>query len=307
MKKIVLLILSTCAIHFASTAQKLVKTYYDYNHQHVKETYYTDNYGNKNGAYTEYSEYGGILQQGTYKNDIAIGKWIYKDSKGNPSMEVNYDDQGKNNGRVLRYEDGHPAELQNFVHGDKSGIGKTWYTAEDGENAFNQIHEEERFMKAADGSDSSLYKEYNLSGKIIKEGSNVNGASEGVWNFYYADGPLQETDTYHYGMQCGDCYYYNYYRYENDNLGVILKYKHYVVSGGGITGGSYADMQRTDSLDLGKPNISDDSLRMRIEEAIAKKKNMQMKRLNDGCYKASVRSLVNRKRQVLIIQEQSLP
>ncbi len=56
-------------------AQKLVKTYYDYRNTKIQSEYYTDAYGVKNGTYKGYSEYGGILLQGSYKDDAPIGKW----------------------------------------------------------------------------------------------------------------------------------------------------------------------------------------------------------------------------------------
>ena len=33
----------------------------------------------KNGVYKEYSEFGGILVQGTNKSDTKVGTWTYRD------------------------------------------------------------------------------------------------------------------------------------------------------------------------------------------------------------------------------------
>lgn len=97
--KIIFLLLSILTLKGYS--QKLVKTYYDYQHLHLHETYYSED-GNKNGSYTELSEQGGILKQGTFKNDLEEGKWIFKQSDGTPQSEETYKD-GIKNGTATYY------------------------------------------------------------------------------------------------------------------------------------------------------------------------------------------------------------
>ena len=81
MKTIVTILI--CVLSLNTFAQKLVKTYWDYYETKIQSAYYTDAYGKKNGAYKGYSEHGGILLQGSYKDNAPIGKWIenYLDGK----------------------------------------------------------------------------------------------------------------------------------------------------------------------------------------------------------------------------------
>ena len=58
-----------------TNAQTLYRTYYDYKKTHVHEEFYANSYGVKNGTYKEYSEYGGVLIQGTLKDDKKNGTW----------------------------------------------------------------------------------------------------------------------------------------------------------------------------------------------------------------------------------------
>jgi len=75
------LILFACVacIQASIAQQKLTKTFYDFKKTKVKEEFFTDSYGVKNGVYKEYSEFGGILVQSTYKSDIKVGTWTYRD------------------------------------------------------------------------------------------------------------------------------------------------------------------------------------------------------------------------------------
>jgi len=71
-------------------AQNVVKTYYDYEKTHVKEEFYANSYGVKNGIYKAFSEYGGVLIQGTFNDDKKEGEWIVKDDKGHLVSKETY-------------------------------------------------------------------------------------------------------------------------------------------------------------------------------------------------------------------------
>ncbi len=95
-------------------AQKLVKTYYDYRNTKIQSEYYTDAYGVKNGTYKGYSEYGGILLQGSYKDDAPIGKWTENYLDGKLHFIKTYTSPGYTNfdvkdGKIISYyENGEP-------------------------------------------------------------------------------------------------------------------------------------------------------------------------------------------------------
>jgi hypothetical protein len=145
----ILLALLTISIY--SFSQKLVKTYWDYRETKIQSEYYTDAYGNKNGPYKGYSEFGGILLQGTFKNNEPIGKWLeyYLDGKlhfiktytspGNINLDVK-------DGKIISY------------YGD----GKT-------------VEYERNFKNYVLDGD---VREYDRNGSLIKEGKYVNGVFE---------------------------------------------------------------------------------------------------------------------------------
>jgi len=83
--------------------QKLTKTFYDFHKTKVKEEFFTNSYGVKNGLYKEYSEYGGILSQGTYKDDIRVGMWNFKDEKGLSTDIETYDMSGVRSGKWVKH------------------------------------------------------------------------------------------------------------------------------------------------------------------------------------------------------------
>ncbi len=110
-------------------AQQLYKTYYDYKKTKVHEEYGADSYGVKNGSYKEYSEYGGIIVQGTYKNDKKIGIWTGTLDGKNKVVET-YDNDGNKTGLwttncldfpTFKYSEGH------YFKGKEDGIWKTYF------------------------------------------------------------------------------------------------------------------------------------------------------------------------------------
>jgi antitoxin component YwqK of YwqJK toxin-antitoxin module len=145
---ILLAILTLSTISFS---QKLVKTYWDYRETKIQSEYYTDAYGNKNGSYKGYSEFGGILLQGTFKNNAPIGKWLEYYLDGKLHFIKIYTTPGNMNFDVI---DG---KIISFY-----GDGKT-------------IEYERNFRNyELDGE----VKEYNRNGTLIKEGKYVNGVFE---------------------------------------------------------------------------------------------------------------------------------
>ena len=131
MKKIILL--ASLILSINAFSQKLVKTYWDYRKTKLQSEYYTDAYGTKAGAFKGYSEYGGILMQGSFQDGAPIGKWTenYLDGKlhfikiystpGYTTLDVK---DGKiisyyENGKTIKYE-------KNFKNGELDGDFKTY-------------------------------------------------------------------------------------------------------------------------------------------------------------------------------------
>ncbi len=147
--KIITILLASLVISINAFSQKLVRTYYDYRKTKIQTEYYTNAYGVKNGIFKGYSEYGGILLQGSLKDGAAIGKWIenYQDGKlqcvktyNTPGLGLGF---GMNDGQIIEYyEDG------KTIKSDK--------------NYKNQEY---------DGD----YKIYDENGTLTLEGKYVNG------------------------------------------------------------------------------------------------------------------------------------
>ena len=146
MKKIFTIAILVLSVNAFS--QKLVKTYWDYSKTKLQSAYYTDSYGTKNGLFKGYSEYGGILMQGVFKDGFPIGKWIENYENGKLHLVKFYTSPGYNDlnvkdGKIISYyEDGKTKKYEkNFKNGDLDGD----------------------------------FKEYDENGNLTTEGKYVNG------------------------------------------------------------------------------------------------------------------------------------
>jgi hypothetical protein len=140
-----------CVLALNSFSQKLVKTHWDYYHTKIQSEYYTNAYGVKNGSYKGYSRYGGVLLQGSYKDDEPVGKWIENYTNGKLhyikiyDIPGTYDFQVKNGKIISYYEDGKTIEYErNYKNMELDGV----------------------------------WKEYDEKGIVTKEGKYVNGIFE---------------------------------------------------------------------------------------------------------------------------------
>ncbi|MEN9998773.1 MAG: hypothetical protein RI922_1763 [Bacteroidota bacterium] len=149
--KIIIILLASLTFTLCAFSQKIVKTYWDYYNTKIQSEYYTNAYGVKNGSYKGYSQYGGILLQGTYKDDAPIGKWIENYLDGKLHYIKTYSTPGYTNfdvkdGRIISYyEDGKTIKYEkNFKNGELDGE----------------------------------YKEYNENGSLTLEGIYIKGVFE---------------------------------------------------------------------------------------------------------------------------------
>jgi len=145
--KTITIVLASLALSFSAFSQKLVKVYWDRYNTKIETEYYTDAYGEMVGTYKGYSEYGGILLQGSYKDGAPIGKWTENYENGKLHFIRIFDTPGNGlkvvNGKIISYyEDGKTIEVEkNLKNGDYDGV----------------------------------YKEYNKNGTLTLEGIYVNG------------------------------------------------------------------------------------------------------------------------------------
>lgn len=131
MKKIIILLSITLSLNAFS--QKLVKTYWDWSKKKLQAEFYTDAYGTRNGLFKGYSEYGGLLMQGTLKDNLPIGKWIENYTNGKLHYIKFYDTPGYSsfdvvNGKIISYyENGKTIKYErNFKNAELHGIWKVY-------------------------------------------------------------------------------------------------------------------------------------------------------------------------------------
>jgi antitoxin component YwqK of YwqJK toxin-antitoxin module len=122
-----------CVSSLNTFAQKLVKTYWDYYNTKIQSEYYTDAYGTKTGAYKGYSEHGGILLQGSYKDNAPIGKWTENYLDGKLHFIKFYTSPGYTNfdvvdGKIISYyEDGKTIKSEkNYKNHELDGDYKSY-------------------------------------------------------------------------------------------------------------------------------------------------------------------------------------
>jgi hypothetical protein len=171
--KLLYLVIST----FLSTclySQKLVRTYWDYLEQNIQSEYYTDAYGVKNGMFKGYSEYGGILMQGVFKNNKPIGKWIENYTNGKLHFIKIYDSPGNSlfdviDGKIISYyEDGKTIKYErNFKNLELEGVEKEYY--EDGTLKFEGINTNGQFEYTGESKKKHDEEQEILKQKKIEE------------------------------------------------------------------------------------------------------------------------------------------
>ncbi|MGP8215464.1 MAG: TPR end-of-group domain-containing protein [Bacteroidia bacterium] len=211
MKRITFLALLMGFLPFLAYCQKTITTYYDFEKKHVHEVYGTDNYGTKNGPYTEYSEYGGILIQGTYKNGTQVGKWVTNDEKGKIYLEETRDNEGKYNGQVNRYINGIKYAQENYKHGSRIGHWKTWFYSTDYNGTVYQ---------KPDGTTQLQYDEYYKScePRYVAGVGLLDWGLDSVRKEYSKQGVLLSTEYYKLGVKEGKATYY-----DEDGSGMIME------------------------------------------------------------------------------------
>ncbi len=156
----------------------------------------------------KYDEYGNILEQGPYVNDIAVGIHKTYDKEGNIIKSRIYDDNGillsvgiidregkkegewidyflsgrtkakglyKNNLRdgkwLFYFEEGQIEQEGIYKKGKEDGIWKWYYKT-------GEICIEEGFYN---GKEEGLYTEYDIPGNIISQGEYFDDEKEGDW------------------------------------------------------------------------------------------------------------------------------
>lgn len=202
MKKLYILLAALIMTCQLTRAQKIVKTFYDYKQTKLHEQYTTNNFGVKSGSYKEFSEYGGVLVQGTYKSDVKVGKWTTNNKDGTPYKVETFNDQGELDGPFTGWINGFIARQGTYKIGKKNG---TWIFIESADRIMGQSYysltDEEKKINAYIKS-SCIYKDdepvydghtvmtYYPSGKTYRDATFSNGKVIGDNMVYFPNGKL---------------------------------------------------------------------------------------------------------------------
>ncbi|MGL4908093.1 MAG: hypothetical protein ACRC3G_02035 [Bacteroidales bacterium] len=221
MKKQLLILLALSLTTQLVLAQTLFRDYYDFTRKKVKEEYQADGYGNKNGTYKKYSEYGGVVVSGTYNSKSEkIGTWIERYTGGKIWRKYSYDKKGRRHGVEAEYfPSGEKRYEANWRHGKQHGRVLEWNAEVAGifrlyddeivtlykKRSDVDLHLiEEKYYK--NGVIDSICRRWHDSlGELIKEGFYKNGKFNGVYRSYSSYGKLIQEDFYKNGELNGVC------------------------------------------------------------------------------------------------------
>lgn len=171
-----------------SLAQKEIRTYYDpFVQSKIKEIYFVNSKGQKNGSYKKFDSNGKMITKATFRNSFAHGKqefWIGM----------------KDNSECAKL----PYSIKNYTNGDPSG---TWYEygCKDGKRVL-------MLLEKYSNGDKVYYEKYTKEGVKIEGGYTITGKQES----WYANGQLANQIYLENGVFNGSFKQY----YTNGQIGV---------------------------------------------------------------------------------------
>ncbi|MGL4957078.1 MAG: toxin-antitoxin system YwqK family antitoxin, partial [Bacteroidales bacterium] len=192
MKKQLLILLALSLTTQLVLAQTLFRNYYDITRKKVKEEYQADGYGNKNGTYKIYSEYGGVVVSGTYNSKSEkIGTWIERYTGGKIWRKYSYDKKGRRHGVEAEYfPSGEKRYEANWRHGKQHGRVLEW-------NA-----EVAKILRLYDDEIVTLYKKRSdVDRHLIEEKYYKNGVIDSIWRWWDDSGELIDESFHKNGVE----------------------------------------------------------------------------------------------------------
>lgn len=291
MKNCRLLFIPAIVFCLSAHAQKPVKTYYDYNHQHVKESYYTDSYGNNNGSYTAYSEYGGVLIAGAFKDGKKTGKWVIKGEDGKTVFECNYKEDKLDGHAIEYYENGIRWE---GGYADNAKTGE-WYSYEpyqtQGDGIYSSPKHTDVPKQALTGCEQvKILMHFNYTINDQDEAGRTKQDQEHYGHFintFFPSGKKYQEGYYDSYGSLACCYEY----FPNGNLAKFYK---------GDTNEYRGHMARDMKKEWSYPGVSRDSIKMYEEifngRVSADQVAYRQQRVEQG-RQDSLQQIANRKQQ----------
>ncbi|WP_346759165.1 toxin-antitoxin system YwqK family antitoxin [Agaribacillus aureus] len=220
------------SVTFAQNIQ--MKNYYE-GEKSLREIYYVKDTNSYvlDGKYVAYHANGNVKTQGSYRDNLSIGKWEYffesgalkmsgdlqEDGttgyweyyfeNGQKSMEGMLIDSKRNDQWIFYYEQGGVKSKGTFSKGKRNGFWQ--YFKEDGSKKADARYKD----------DKGLYTEYYNSGAVKAQGINNEGKSDSLWTYFYESGKVKAKGHYKEGLKEGQWQYFN----EKGNLSSQGSYK----------------------------------------------------------------------------------
>jgi len=171
------------------------KGYYANDKPAFEYRYYDGKY---DGAYKRFYENGNLKEEGTYKLDKLVGETVSYFEDGTVSDRLVYDEEGKKNGKYIEYDrDG--IKFLEFEYKKGNIVGYKNF------DKSGKIVKEDS-QKGGDFYYTSMFAD----GELRSEGLyNIRGGSEGEWKFYDYNGTLKSTVKYKDDLREGE--YVSYY------------------------------------------------------------------------------------------------
>lgn len=192
MKKTIIIMLTVFSA--VSVAQnKIVKTFYDLRQTIPKEVYYTNSYGVKNGSYKLYSEYGGVISEGNYKDDNMVGTWKFKDEKGISTDIETYDNSGNKNGPWIKnciFNRNLKGTEGTYKNNKKDGLWIHYFCQSN--TTESKLESEETYANDVLNGQCKYYHEDGTS----ENGIMLEGRKSGEWKYYDINGRLSKTEIH---------------------------------------------------------------------------------------------------------------
>ena len=146
----------------------------------------TDSKGLKQGKWLKHHKNGKKRYEGTFKNDLPIGKFTYYNEKGQVHCTMVYAEPGGNANSVFFHENGKKMGEGMYVNKKKEG---EWVYYDDR----GTLSGRESYVK---GVRQGMAYSYFLNGTTASEINYVDGLKQGPSKEYFKDGGLKLECTY---------------------------------------------------------------------------------------------------------------
>jgi antitoxin component YwqK of YwqJK toxin-antitoxin module len=178
---------------FYSQELTLVETYHNPHSDNpdLKERYWVDARGVKQGSYESFHRNGATDQTGDYINGLKDGAWVTRWDNGKLASEGSYTAGNRQGVWRLYYDSGDLSSMGSFKDDKMDGLWEYW--------RMNGVKEEDqRFKEGVRHGLWTVYHSFSTSDNLIKsvEGYYENGEKTGIWTYWNNLGEVIRTEVF---------------------------------------------------------------------------------------------------------------